>query len=91
MIRAALVAARERSLKVIPICPFFAAYMQRHVEEQDLLDEARPLHGDDWFSIAAAARDWPRERIEDHIAARIFNATPRAFSEIGVVHVRWIE
>jgi hypothetical protein len=24
---------------VIPICPFFAAYMQRHPETQDLLDE----------------------------------------------------
>jgi predicted GNAT family acetyltransferase len=40
LIRAALSASRERGLKVIPICPFFAAYMQRHVEEQDLLDEA---------------------------------------------------
>ena len=38
LIRAGLAAARERSLKVIPICPFFAAYMKRHEEEQDLLD-----------------------------------------------------
>ncbi len=38
LIRAGLRAARERGLKVIPICPFFAAYMQRHEEEQDLLD-----------------------------------------------------
>ena len=39
LIRAGLAAARERGLKVIPICPFFAAYMQRHPEVQDLLDE----------------------------------------------------
>jgi len=38
LIRAGLKAARERGLKVIPICPFFAAYFQRHPEEQDLLD-----------------------------------------------------
>ena len=36
----ALDAARERGLKVIPICPFFAAYMQEHAEVQDLLDMA---------------------------------------------------
>ena len=39
LIRAGLTAARERGLKVIPICPFFAAYMQKHREVQDLLDE----------------------------------------------------
>ena len=33
-------AARERGLTVIPICPFFAAYMQKHAEVQDLLDPA---------------------------------------------------
>ena len=38
LIRFALDAARERGMKVIPICPFFAAYMQKHVEVQDLLD-----------------------------------------------------
>ena len=40
LIRAGLAAARERGLKVIPICPFFAAYMRRHEEVQDLLDDA---------------------------------------------------
>ena len=40
LIRFALDAARERGLKVIPICPFFAAYMQEHAEVQDLLDMA---------------------------------------------------
>ena len=40
LIRFALDAARERGLKVIPICPFFAAYMQKHPEVQDLLDPA---------------------------------------------------
>jgi predicted GNAT family acetyltransferase len=39
LIRFGLAAARERGLKVIPICPFFAAYMQRHAEVQDLLDD----------------------------------------------------
>ena len=38
LIRAGLASARERGLRVIPICPFFAAYMQKHEEEQDLLD-----------------------------------------------------
>lgn len=37
LIRFALGAARERGLKVIPICPFFAAYIRKHAEEQDLL------------------------------------------------------
>lgn len=40
LIKAGLAAARERHLKVIPICPFFAAYIQRHDEEHDLLDDA---------------------------------------------------
>jgi uncharacterized protein len=40
LIKAGLAAARERGLKVIPICPFFAAYMQKHAEVQDLLDDA---------------------------------------------------
>ena len=37
LIRAGLAAARKRGLQVIPICPFFAAYIQKHIEEQDLL------------------------------------------------------
>ena len=40
LMRFALGAARERGLKVIPICPFFAAYMRKHAEVQDLLDPA---------------------------------------------------
>jgi len=40
LIRYSLDAARERGLKVIPICPFFAAYMQKHAEVHDLLDDA---------------------------------------------------
>ncbi len=38
LIKAGLHAARERGLKVIPVCPFFASYMKRHAEVQDLLD-----------------------------------------------------
>ena len=40
LIRFALDDARRRGLKVIPLCPFVAAYMQRHAEVQDLLDAA---------------------------------------------------
>ncbi len=38
LIKFALEWARERSLQVIPICPFFAAYISKHAEEHDLLD-----------------------------------------------------
>jgi predicted GNAT family acetyltransferase len=38
LIRFALSSARGRGLKVIPICPFVAAYIKKHGEEQDLLD-----------------------------------------------------
>jgi predicted GNAT family acetyltransferase len=40
LIRFALKFARERGLKVIPLCPFFADYIKKHAEEQDLLDPA---------------------------------------------------
>jgi predicted GNAT family acetyltransferase len=40
LIRFALDAARERGLKVIPICPFFAAYMQKNADTHDLLESA---------------------------------------------------
>lgn len=40
LIRFALKSARERGLKVVPVCPFFAAYISKHPEEQDLLEPA---------------------------------------------------
>ena len=40
LILAGLEAARERGLKVIPICPFFARYIREHPEAQGLLDPA---------------------------------------------------
>lgn len=40
LIRAGLAHARENQLKVTPICPFFAAYMKKHAEVQDLLAPA---------------------------------------------------
>jgi len=40
LVRTALASARERGLKVIPICPFVVAYIKKHAEEQDLLDPA---------------------------------------------------
>lgn len=38
LVQFALGWARERGLRVAPICPFFAAYMKDHQEQQDLLD-----------------------------------------------------
>jgi len=38
LIRHVLDDARRRGLKVSPVCPFFAAYMRKHTEVQDLLD-----------------------------------------------------
>lgn len=38
LIKAGLAYAREHDLKVIPACRFFAAYMTRHSEVQDLLN-----------------------------------------------------
>ena len=40
LIKAGLTAARERGLKVIPICPFFQAYLKKHPDEQDIVDPA---------------------------------------------------
>ncbi|HEV2748747.1 MAG TPA: GNAT family N-acetyltransferase [Allosphingosinicella sp.] len=37
LIRAGLRAARQRGLKVIPACPFFARHLAEHPEEQDLV------------------------------------------------------
>lgn len=37
LIKAGLAAARQRGLKVIPICPFFRAYLKKHPEEQELV------------------------------------------------------
>ena len=36
LVRFALEAARERGLRVIPTCAFFAAYVKRHEDVQDL-------------------------------------------------------
>lgn len=42
--KVALAAARERGLLVIPKCTFFASYMRRHPDTQDLLaPEGRTL------------------------------------------------
>jgi len=38
LIKAGLAAARERGLKVIPICPFFRAYLKKHPDEQGIVD-----------------------------------------------------
>jgi predicted GNAT family acetyltransferase len=36
LVRGALDDVRRRGLKVVPICPFVKAYMERHPEVQDL-------------------------------------------------------
>jgi len=40
LIRAALDSARDRGLKVIPICPFVKAFIVRHPEYQALVEHA---------------------------------------------------
>jgi predicted GNAT family acetyltransferase len=40
LIEYALGEARARGLQVMPACQFFAAYMRKHAEVQDLLDPA---------------------------------------------------
>jgi predicted GNAT family acetyltransferase len=37
LVRGALEAARARGLKVVPKCPFVAAYMAKHPQFNDLL------------------------------------------------------
>ncbi len=37
LVRGALDYAREQGLRVVPACPFVAAYIQRHEEYQDLV------------------------------------------------------
>jgi uncharacterized protein len=40
LIEYGLALARERGLQVLPVCPFFRAYMRTHPETQDLLGAA---------------------------------------------------
>ena len=40
LIKAGLAAARQRGLMVIPICAFVRAYLQKHPDEQDIVDPA---------------------------------------------------
>jgi predicted GNAT family acetyltransferase len=49
LIRAGLKSARERGLKVLPVCPFFAKYIKEHPEEQDILHP-------DYFAILGIER-----------------------------------
>ncbi len=37
--RGALDAARAEGVPIVPLCPFIAAYVERHPEYQDLVDE----------------------------------------------------
>ena len=38
LVAAALEDARKRGLRVIPVCPFVAAYLSRHPHDADLID-----------------------------------------------------
>lgn len=38
LVRAALDDARARGLRVVPTCPFVAAYIRRHPDDADLVD-----------------------------------------------------
>ena len=40
LVRAALARARQEGVRVIPTCPFVAAYLDGHPEERDLLEPA---------------------------------------------------
>jgi predicted GNAT family acetyltransferase len=42
LVAAALAWARSRGLKVRPSCSYVAAYMRRHPEAQDLLEQQHP-------------------------------------------------
>lgn len=42
LIKAALADVRAQGLKVVPLCSFVAAYIDRHTEEQDLLAHDAP-------------------------------------------------
>jgi predicted GNAT family acetyltransferase len=42
LIKGALADARARGLKVVPLCEFVTAYLERHPEEQDLLPHDAP-------------------------------------------------
>ena len=39
LVKTALNHAREKNLKVLPYCPFVAAYVERHPEYQDIVAE----------------------------------------------------
>jgi predicted GNAT family acetyltransferase len=42
LVKAALDDARAQGLKIVPVCEFAAAYIERHPEEQDLLAHDSP-------------------------------------------------
>jgi predicted GNAT family acetyltransferase len=42
LVKAALVDIRHREMKLIPMCPFVAAYIKRHPEYRDLVFGYRP-------------------------------------------------
>ena len=47
LVRFALDDARRRSLRVIPVCPYVRAFVERHPEMQDVVDGMTPVAKDD--------------------------------------------
>ena len=43
--REALTDVKEAGLRIVPVCPFIAAYLRRHHEFDDVVDPV-PTHGD---------------------------------------------
>ena len=41
LVQGALDDIRERGLRLIPVCPFVRAYLQRHPEQRDLVGDGR--------------------------------------------------
>ena len=42
LVKAALTDVRASGRRVVPVCPFVAAYLKRHPEFEDLVDRATP-------------------------------------------------
>jgi predicted GNAT family acetyltransferase/tellurite resistance protein len=54
MARTALDHAKKEELKVVPICPFVAAFIDRHPEYQDLIDNSGTIMSDKEFMMKLA-------------------------------------
>jgi predicted GNAT family acetyltransferase len=44
LIRQALEGTRSQGMRIIPVCPFVAAYVSRHHDFDDIVDRVQPHH-----------------------------------------------